>query len=78
MATILDPQLEALPQSGSTFITEATLGADGSFKSFYEENGYLVVPDALSRAELEELRDEALTICKGERVSRKTARERSV
>jgi phytanoyl-CoA hydroxylase len=61
-----DPQLESLSKSGTNFILEPTL-VNGTLKDFYEENGYLVVPNALSNAELEELRAEALSICKGER-----------
>jgi phytanoyl-CoA hydroxylase len=36
-------------------------------RSFYEENGYLVVRDALTIDEVEELRAETLAICRGER-----------
>lgn len=36
-------------------------------RSFYEENGYLVVCDALTMDEVEELRAEATAICRGER-----------
>jgi phytanoyl-CoA hydroxylase len=61
-----DPQLESLSKSGTNFITEPTL-KNGNLKEFYEEYGYLVVPNALSKAELEELRNEALQICRGER-----------
>ena len=62
-----DPQLEALLKGTPTFITETTVAPNGSLRDFYRENGYLVVPDALSPEELEELRAEALNICKGER-----------
>ena len=65
-ATLLDPQLAALAEGGLNFITETTRTASGSMAEFYEENGYLVVPDALSTEELQELRNEALRICKGE------------
>jgi phytanoyl-CoA hydroxylase len=34
--------------------------------AFYHEYGYLIVPDALSRDEVQELRDEATRICRGE------------
>jgi ectoine hydroxylase-related dioxygenase (phytanoyl-CoA dioxygenase family) len=34
--------------------------------AFFRENGYLVVPDALSLLEVDELRHEALRICRGE------------
>ncbi len=64
--TLLDPQLKALQNGGPNFITEATRSANGSLAEFYEENGYLVVPDVLSQEELAELRAEALRICKGE------------
>ncbi len=63
---LFDPQLAALAAGGPTFITETTRGADGGLAEFYEENGYLVVPDALTAGELEELREEALRICRGE------------
>ena len=33
---------------------------------FYRENGYLVVPDALSPDEVEELRSDTVAICRGE------------
>jgi phytanoyl-CoA hydroxylase len=63
---VFDPQLESLSKSGTNFITEPTL-KNGNLKDFYEENGYLVVPNALSELELEELRAEALSICRGDR-----------
>lgn len=62
-----DPQLEALMEGTPNFITDTTVSEDGSVSNFYKEHGYLVVPDALSAEELEELRTEALSICKGER-----------
>ncbi|MEM6431093.1 MAG: phytanoyl-CoA dioxygenase family protein [Deinococcota bacterium] len=62
-----DPQLESLMNSGANFITEITKAANGSLHDFYKEHGYLVVPDALSEDELEELRTEATSICRGER-----------
>lgn len=63
-----DPQLEALSAANANpqFITEPS-APNESMCDFYEEYGYLVVPDALSVEELEELRGEALSICKGER-----------
>lgn len=67
MSTTPDPQLEALKTGVSNFITAPTVAANGSLKDFYFENGYLVIPDALSETELEELRAEALLICRGER-----------
>ena len=60
-----DPQLEA--PGSPRFITETTRAENGSLADFYNEYGYLVVPDALSPEELDELRAEALSICKGER-----------
>ena len=33
--------------------------------AFYRENGYLIVENALSQAEIEALRHEASTICRG-------------
>ena len=39
----------------------------GSIGGFYRENGYVVVPDALGRAEIDELIAETLLICRGER-----------
>ena len=62
-----DPQLEALMEGTPSFITDTTVSEDGGVSDFYKEHGYLVVPDALSAEELEELRAEALSICKGER-----------
>ena len=38
-----------------------------SIRQFYAENGYYVLPDALTAAEVEELRAETTAICKGER-----------
>lgn len=35
--------------------------------AFYRENGYLIVENAMSTAEVEELRREAASICRGER-----------
>lgn len=58
--------LEAPPVGKPDFITETTL-LNGSLADFYREHGYLVVPDALSLDELDELRAEALSICRGER-----------
>ncbi len=67
MTVTLDPQLEALKKGNPNFVAEATVADDGTFNSFYEENGYLVIPAALTEEELVELREEALLICKGER-----------
>lgn len=35
--------------------------------AFYHEHGYLIVPDALSAAQVTELRDEATALCRGDR-----------
>jgi phytanoyl-CoA hydroxylase len=35
--------------------------------SFYRENGYLVIPGALDKLEIERLREETTSICRGER-----------
>ena len=34
--------------------------------SFYRDNGYLVIPDALSPSEIEEIRSDIVSICRGE------------
>ncbi|MEM7534580.1 MAG: phytanoyl-CoA dioxygenase family protein [Chloroflexota bacterium] len=49
------------------FIVKPTVSTSGDYADFYQENGYLVVPDALSPDELDELRAETLAICQGER-----------
>ena len=61
-----DPQLSALTQGDTKFIEEPTT-QEGSLNAFYQTNGYLVVPNALTSDELKELRAETLSICKGER-----------
>ena len=61
-----DPQLEALG-TGPQFVRQTTRAEDGSLRDFYTENVYLVVTDALSAQELDELRAEATSICRGER-----------
>ncbi len=60
-----DPQLTALARGGPTFVDTVTT-LDGTLGTFYKENGYLVVPNALLEDELEELRSETLRICRGE------------
>ena len=62
-----DPQLAALESGSPHFITELTVSESGSVVEFYREHGYLVVPDALSPLEIEELRGETLAICRGDR-----------
>ena len=49
------------------FIVRPTLSPGGDLAEFYRENGYVVIPDALSAAEVDALRSETLTICRGER-----------
>ena len=49
------------------FIDGTTVNENGSIGGFYRENGYVVVPDALGRAEIDELIAETLLICRGER-----------
>ncbi|MBV7332346.1 phytanoyl-CoA dioxygenase family protein [Chloroflexi bacterium TSY] len=67
LTTALDPQILALHNGGPHFIQSPTATPEGDLAKFYQENGYLVIPDALSRDELEELRAETLAICRGER-----------
>lgn len=40
---------------------------DTGSQSFFQKNGFLVVPEALSAAELESLRNETVAICRGQR-----------
>lgn len=49
------------------FIQSPTVSASGSLSEFYAENGYFVLPNALTPAEVEELRAETTAICRGER-----------
>ncbi|MEZ4711399.1 MAG: phytanoyl-CoA dioxygenase family protein [Caldilineaceae bacterium] len=49
------------------FIVRPTLSPSGDLAEFYRENGYVVIPDALSAAEIAEMRAETLAICQGER-----------
>ncbi len=49
------------------FVTQTTLSKNGSLAEFYHENGYVVVPNALSPDEIETLRAESIRICAGER-----------
>ncbi len=49
------------------FIDGTNVNENGSIGGFYRENGYVVVPDALGRAEIDELIAETLLICRGER-----------
>jgi ectoine hydroxylase-related dioxygenase (phytanoyl-CoA dioxygenase family) len=55
------------PVTKADFISQTTVSASGSLLEFYREQGYVVVPDALSPTEVEELRSETLSICRGER-----------
>jgi phytanoyl-CoA hydroxylase len=43
-----------------------TQAASSDLKSFYQENGYLIVADALTSGEVDELRRETTRICRGE------------
>lgn len=45
--------------------TYPTIGADAA--AFYRENGYLIVPDAVTPDEIAEMRRETVSICRGER-----------
>ena len=54
-----------VPEAGNGVATEAA--SSESIRKFYAENGYYVLPDALSAAEVEELRGETTAICEGER-----------
>ena len=45
----------------------ATSASPESIRQFYTENGYYILPDALTPDEVEELRAETTAICKGER-----------
>lgn len=49
------------------FIKGPTVSANGSIAEFYEENGYFVLPDALTPSEVKELQTETSAICRGER-----------
>lgn len=40
--------------------------ARSDLQAFYEEHGYVIVPDALTPAEVEELREETTRLCRGE------------
>ncbi len=59
----------ALAASGLEPGNGAAAGAAsyGSIRQFYAENGYYILPDALTPVEVEELRAETTAICKGER-----------
>jgi phytanoyl-CoA hydroxylase len=48
-----------------TIPTTATLDRS-SYAEFYHENGYLIMPDALSPQEVDELRQEAVRVCRGD------------
>lgn len=54
-------------RTAPNFITEPTVGPGGSYQEFYQDHGYLVIPNLISPAELEELRSEATAICRGDR-----------
>ena len=52
-------------ESGNGVSTEAACSE--SIREFYAENGYYVLPEALTPVEVEELRAETTAICEGER-----------
>ncbi len=52
-------------ESGSPELAAAE--SAGSVREFYAENGYYVLPDALTPVEVEALRAETTAICSGER-----------
>lgn len=51
----------------ATISSEATSRVTEDDVAFYRENGYLVIPDALTPEEVETLRDETTALCRGER-----------
>ena len=55
----------SVPQTGNGVTATAESGE--SIREFYAENGYYILPDALTPVEVEELRAETTAICKGER-----------
>ncbi len=56
---------EILPSSRITSLHEHPL-INKEHAEFFRKNGYLIVPDALSPGEVEDLRREAVRICRGE------------
>ena len=63
MSAVLTTPSEYLPN----FIDEPTVSASGSYAEFYAEHGYLVIPNALTPDEVDELRAETTAICRGDR-----------
>ena len=73
------PMAPAAPRSGSSDLAPASYAAEAGngasaaaassegVREFYAENGYCVLPDALTPVEVEELRAETTAICEGER-----------
>jgi ectoine hydroxylase-related dioxygenase (phytanoyl-CoA dioxygenase family) len=58
------PQVDTVPDSAVQPRAYPTIGP--AEVDFFRENGYLVVPDALSMEEVEELRRDATRICRGD------------
>lgn len=66
MASLNDDRFSTWPASGRPAgYFDARIGLEAG--EFYRENGFLVVEGCFSGAEVEELRAEALSICRGER-----------
>ena len=72
------PMAPAAHRSGSSDLAPASYAAEvgngasaaassEGVRKFYAENGYYVLPDALTPVEVEELRAETTAICLGER-----------
>ena len=73
------PMAPAAPRSGSSDLAPASYAAEAGngasaaaassegVREFYAENGYYVLPEALTPVEVEELRAETTAICEGER-----------
>ena len=64
MATLLDPTRQTSSQPG---YFSAPLPANSAAAEFYRENGFLVVEDAFSPAEVAALNADAAAICRGDR-----------
>ena len=73
------PMAPAAHRSGSSDLAPASYAAEAGngvsaaaassegIRQFYAENGYYVLPEALTPVEVEELRAETTAICRGER-----------
>ncbi len=62
-----DSSQNAVIDLSFNFIDSTTVDEKGSIGGFYRQNGYVVAPNALGRAEIDELIAETLLICRGER-----------